>query len=95
MRLHNITDNLIRTTECLYNKATSIVYHDNNIGEWFWTTQLECATRMYALPTLLNVFLERAMADALENHKGTVSIGGRTITNLRFADDIDSLAGQE
>ena len=25
----------------------------------------------------------------------TVSIGGRTITNLRFADEIDGLAGQE
>ena len=35
------------------------------------------------------------MADALEDHEGTVSIGGRTITNLRFADDIDDLAGQE
>ena len=35
------------------------------------------------------------MADALEDHKGTVSIGGRTITNLRFADDIDGLAGEE
>ena len=35
------------------------------------------------------------MTDALEDHKGTVSIGGRTITNLRFADDIDGLAGEE
>ena len=35
------------------------------------------------------------MADALEDHEGTVSIGGRTITNLRFADDFDGLAGQE
>ena len=33
MRLYNINDNLIRTTECLYNKATSAVYHDNNIGK--------------------------------------------------------------
>ena len=32
MRLYNINDNLIRTIECLYNKATSAVYHDNNIG---------------------------------------------------------------
>ena len=30
-----------------------------------------------------------------EDHEGTVSIGGRTITNLRFADDIDGLAGKE
>ena len=35
------------------------------------------------------------MADTLEDHEGTVSIGGRTITNLRFADDIEGLAGQE
>ena len=35
------------------------------------------------------------MTDALEDHEGTVSIGGRTITNLRFADDIDGLSGEE
>ena len=34
------------------------------------------------------------MTDALEDHEGTVSNGGRTITNLRFADDIDGLAGE-
>ena len=31
----------------------------------------------------------------LHDHEGTVSTGGRTITNLRFADDIDDLAGEE
>ena len=35
------------------------------------------------------------MTDALEDHGGTASIGGRTITNLRFADEIDGLAGEE
>ena len=35
------------------------------------------------------------MIDALEDHEGTVWIGGRTITHLRFADDIDGLAGVE
>ena len=35
------------------------------------------------------------MTDALEDHEDTVSIGGRAITNLRFADDIDGLAGEE
>ena len=34
------------------------------------------------------------MTDALEDHEGTVSIGGRTITNLHFADDIDGVAGE-
>ena len=31
----------------------------------------------------------------MEDHEGTVSIGGRAITNHRFADDIDGLAGEE
>ena len=35
------------------------------------------------------------MIDALENHEGTVSTGGRTITNICFADDISGLAGEE
>ena len=35
------------------------------------------------------------MTDAIEDHLGIVSIGGRTITNLRFADDIDGLAGEK
>ena len=35
------------------------------------------------------------MTDALEDHEGTFSIGGRAITNLHFADDIDGLAGEE
>ena len=46
-------------------------------------------------PTLFNIFLERIMSDALEEHDGKVSIGGRNITNLRFADDIDALAEEE
>ena len=35
------------------------------------------------------------MTDVLEDHEGTFSIGGRTIINLRFADDIDGSAGEE
>ena len=35
------------------------------------------------------------MSDALVEHNGKVSIGGRTITNLRFADDIAALAEEE
>ena len=35
------------------------------------------------------------MADTLEDHEGTVSTGGRTITNVRYADDINGSAGEE
>ena len=50
---------------------------------------------MSTLTHPLQHILERIMTDALEDHEGNVSIGGRTITNLRFADDIDGLAGEE
>ena len=35
------------------------------------------------------------MTDALEDHEGTVNMGGTTITNLRFAGDIKGSAGEE
>lgn len=35
------------------------------------------------------------MSDALEDHAGTVRIGGRTITNSRFSDDINGLAREK
>ena len=35
------------------------------------------------------------MTDPLENYKGTVNIGCRSITSLCFADDIDGLAGED
>ena len=50
------------------------------------------------MPYPFNILLERIMAyktDALEDHEGTVNIGDTTNTNLRFADDIDGLTGEE
>ena len=94
MKLYNINANLIKVIESLYSKATSAVYCNGSVGEWFRTT---VGVRQGCLlsPTLFNIFLERIMTDALEDHEGSVSIGGRTIANLRFADDIDALVGKE
>ena len=41
---------------------------------------------------MMMLFLESIRTDALEDHEGTVSTGGRAITNLRYADDIDGFA---
>ena len=88
MRKYNICANLVRTID----KATSAV-QNGSIGEWFRTT---VGVRQGCLlsPTLFNIFLERIMSDALKEHDGKVSIGGRN-TNLRFADVIDALAEEE
>ena len=94
MKKYNISTNLIQVIKNLYNKATSAVLFNGNIGDWFRAT---VGIRQGCLlsPTLFNIFLERIMTDALEDHEGTVSIGGRTVTNLRVIDDVDGLAGEE
>ena len=68
--------------------------YNSSIGDWF-RTRVGVLQGCLLSPTLFNIFLGKIMTDALEDHEGTVSIGSRTITNLRFADDIDGLAGEE
>ena len=94
MKKCNISTNLIQVIKNLYNKATIAVLFNSSIGDWFRTTVGVRQGRLLS-PTLFNIFLERIMTDALEDQEGTVSFGGRTITNLRLADDIDGLAGEE
>ena len=93
-RKYNISANPVRTTEQVYDKATSAVQLNGSIVEWFRTA---VGVRQGCLlsPIFFNIFLERIMSDALEEHGGKVSIGGRNISNLRFADDIDALAEEK
>ena len=82
-----LAQTLSESSRQLHDKITSAVLFNSSIGKWFQTTvgvQQGCLLS----PTL---FLERIMTDALEVYEGTVSIGGRTITNFGFADDIDGL----
>ena len=94
MKKYNFSTNFIRVIKNLYDKATSAVLFNSSIGDWFRTT---AKVRQGCLlsPTLFNIFLKRIMTDALEDHEGAVSIGGKTITNLRFADDVDGSAEEE
>ena len=65
---------------------------NSSTGEWFRTTD---GVRQGCLlsPILFNIFLN--MSVVLEEHDGKASIGGRNITNLWCADDIDALAEEE
>ena len=94
MKKYNISANLIRVIKNLFEKATNAVLFNISVGNWFRTT---VGVRQGCLlsPTLFNIFLERVMTDVIEDHEGTVSIGGRIITNFRFADVINLLAGKE
>ena len=71
-----------------------MVQKNGSIGEWFRTT-VGIRQGCPLSPIFFSNFLERIMSDALKEHDGKVSIGGRNITNLRFADDTDVLAEEE
>ena len=94
MKKFNISGKLIETIQSLYENAMSAVLFQGTTGEWFHTS---VGVRQGCLlsPTPFNIFLEDIMTHALENFNGTISIGGRPITNLRFADDIDGITGEE
>ena len=94
MRKYNINTNIIRAIEKLYDKAQSAVLFNGSTGEWFRTT---VGVRQGCLlsPILFNIFLERIMSEALDDHGDSVSIGGRLITNFRFADDVVVNAEEE
>ena len=96
MRKYNINVSIIRAIEnlYLYDKAQSAVLFNGTTGEWFRTA---VGVRQGCLlsPTLFNIFLERIMCEALDYHEGSVSIGGRLITNFFFADDIVINAEEE
>ena len=92
LRKFGIEEGLIQTIQALYNTASSAVLLNNQIGDYFKTT---VGVRQGCLlsPVLFNLFLENIMRETLHDFNSTISIGGRTINNLRFADDIDLMGG--
>ena len=67
---------------------------NGSMEEWFSIT-VGVKAKMFSVTTLFHIFFERIMSDAQAEHDGRVSIGGRNVTNLRFADDIDALAEKD
>ena len=84
----------MKVISALYDQASSTVLLDGQIGEKFKTS---VGVRQGCLlsPVLFNLFLETIMLEALEDYQPSVSIGGRDICNLRFADDIDLMGDSE
>ena len=79
--------NIIRSIENLYDKVQSAVMFNDSTTECFRTTvgvQHGCLLSQ----TLFNIFLERIMCQVLDGQEDSVSIVGRLITDLRFANDI-------
>ena len=87
-----ISQEIIDIIKSLYDNSRSAFLINNIMGSFFNTT---VGVRQCCLlsPVLFNIFLEQIMLNTLHEHTSTISIGGRNISNLRFADDIDLIAG--
>ena len=94
MRQYNFDEDLIQVIESLYKSAKSAVLLSGELGEYFLTT-VGVRQGCILSPVLFNIFLENIMQDALKNYESKVSIGGRQLCNLRFADDIDLIGRTE
>ena len=86
--------NIIRVIERVYDKAQSAVLFNESTGDWFRTTVVDRQECLLS-PTLFNIFLERIVCETLDGQEGSVSIGGRLITNFPFADDVVINAEEE
>jgi len=92
LRMFGIEEGLVQTIQALYNTTSSAVLLNNQVRDYFKTT---VGVRQGCLlsPVLFNLFLVNIMRETLHNFHSTISIGGRPINNLRFADDIDLIGG--
>ena len=85
---------IIQAIEYLYNNAKSVILFNGSSADWFRTTVV-VSQGCRLSPTLFNISLERIMSDALEHHKGSVSIRDRIFIHFCFADDVVSSEEEE
>ena len=76
--------------EDLYSKSVSAVRIDGELTDWFKVT-VGVRQGCNLSPYLFNLILEAMMQEALKNVESGVQISGQTVSNLRFADDIDMI----
>ena len=88
-RLH-----LIDLLAKLYRKQVAKVKVAGTLSEWFRVKKGVRQGRVLS-PYLFNILAEMVMRETLDGFQGGLQIGGRMITNLRYADDIILLATSE
>ena len=91
MTTYGISKELIDMISTLYASSGSSVLVNNQIGDTFSTTVGVCQGCLLSL-VLFNI-CEKIIHDTLKDHDFTISIGDRPNSNIRFADDIDLIAG--
>ena len=92
MERMGFSSHIIDLIKTLYNKQKAAVRTAHGLTDWFDIEQGVCQGCILS-PHLFNIYSEQIMRNALEDFTGGVRIGGRVITNLRYADDVVLIAG--
>ena len=76
----------------MYEEQKVAIRKSYGLTEWFGIGQ---GVRQGCIlsPHLFNIYSETIMRNALEDFEGSITVGGRPITNLRYADDTVLIAG--
>ena len=92
LRSFNMHKGLVQAIQAIHENSSSAILLNSQLRELFKTTG---GVRQGCLLStiLFNLFLEKIMQETLHNHHTSISIGGRPICNLRFADDFDLMGG--
>jgi len=77
----------------LYKKQLAKVKVAGTLSEWF-PVKKGIRQGCVLSPYLFNILAEMVMMETLDGFQGGLQIGGRMITNLRYADDIIFLASR-
>lgn len=92
LRNVKIDEGIVEIVKALYESTSSAVLLNNQIG-YFFPTTIGVRQGCVLSPILYNLFLEQIMLETFQDHHTSISINGGAICKLRFADDIDLLAG--
>ena len=91
-RSFSIEEGLVQAIQALYDNSISAVLLNSQLGNCFKATIDVCQGCLLS-PILINFFPEKIMQETFHDHHTFISIGGKPINNLRFADDIDLIDG--
>ena len=83
---------IIELIKQLYSQQQAAVRTSHGLTDWFTVEQgvhQGCIHSSY----LFNIYPGQIMRNALDDFVGSVKVGGRTIFNLRYADDFVLIAG--
>ena len=91
MRFFGFSNKIINLLKALYSISSSAVRVNGDLTEWF-STSVGVRQGCVISPQLFNILLELVMLYATHDVDIGAKIQGQLISNLRFADDIVSLA---